>query len=107
MKVVLLAVFMLETLKLSRDDFNVKYKNGNLPFLPFLYLTIKTAIRSRCLMWEGAYCVTVVSFAEWESALGDNNKTKAAKETPMIAVLYEIYLRGCRSFLSLMTFYSI
>lgn len=51
--------------------------------------------------------MTVVSFGEGESALGDNNKTKAAKETPMIAVLYEIYLRGCRSFLTLMTFYSI
>lgn len=38
-------------------------------------------IRSRCLMWERAHCVTVVSFGEGESALGDNNKTKAAKET--------------------------
>ena len=85
--------------KSSRDDFNV-LDNFNVS-------SIKTAIRSRCLMWEGAHCVTVVSFGEGESALGDNNKTKAAKETPMIAVLYEIYLRGCRSFLSLMTFHSI
>ena len=29
---------MLETLKLSRDDFNAKYKNGK-----FLYLTLKSS----------------------------------------------------------------
>ena len=40
----IMAVFMLETLKLSktlkpsRDDFNVKYKN-----LPFLYLALKSS----------------------------------------------------------------
>ena len=63
MKVVLLAVFMLETLKLSRDDFNVKYKNGNLPFFTVFILDHKNGhsqplfnvgggvLRDSCLLW--------------------------------------------------------
>ena len=63
-------------------------------------------IRSRCLMWERAHCVTVVSLvrerARWVTTIKQRLRRRL-----MIAVLYEIYLRGCRSFLSLMTFYSI